>query len=228
MAILLLVSSAVRAAELEVVIPHPQGWLGTVNDWARGLGIGFAVLNLAILVAAWVLLRRGGLTTGLKQLLPFGIAVLPLATTFFGYHYGLEAAKSVQACGACHVMTPFVRDLRDPSSGTLAAVHFKNRYIQENQCYTCHTGYGIYGSVRAKLDGLGQLIRYTAGRYTLPIRIDRPYSNVRCLHCHGGSQKFLQSAAHPPEMQRVLVAGDVSCLDCHAPAHPPPAQRVSR
>ncbi len=228
MAAVLLRAAAAAAAETEFVIPPPHGWIGTVDDWARGLGIGFVILDLAILALAWVGLRRTGVTAGVKQILLFGIGVLPLTVTFFGYQYGLEAAKTVETCGSCHVMRPFVENLRDPSAETLAARHFKNRYIQENHCYTCHTDYGMSGTVQAKLAGLGHVVRYSTGTYTLPIRISRPYPNIRCLHCHGASQKWLQSPAHDPDMRRQLVAGEASCLDCHAPVHPPPDQRAAR
>ena len=60
-------------------------------------------------------------------------------------------------------MTPYVNDLHDPKSDTLAAVHFKNRFIQENHCYTCHTDYGMFGTVKAKWEGLGHTVRYTTG-----------------------------------------------------------------
>ena len=56
-------------------------------------------------------------------------------------------------------MTAFVTDLENVESDTLAAKHFKNRYIQERQCYTCHSDYGFAGTLRAKLDGLGHVWR---------------------------------------------------------------------
>ena len=94
-------------------------------------------------------------------------------------------------------MTPFVQDLRDPASETLAATHFKNRYIQDHHCYTCHSDYGLAGTLSAKLGGLGHVWRYTTGSYTLPIKIAKPYSNTQCLQCHGASQKFLKSRDTP-------------------------------
>ncbi len=32
------------------------------------------------------------------------------------------------------------------SGPLLAAVHFKNRYIQRSHCYVCHTDYGLFGT----------------------------------------------------------------------------------
>lgn len=219
--LLLLTPANLLALSLTEEPIRPHGWIGTTEDWARGLGIGFVVLNLLLLVAAWRSLRRRGEAPLSKELLFVAIAVLPLAVVFFGYSYGLEESKSVEACGSCHVMTPWVADLRDPKSETLAALHFKNRYIQENHCYTCHTDYGMYGTVRAKWDGLGHVVRETTGKYEKPIKIARPYSNRRCLTCHAQSQKFLNPEVHPKEDIAAYVTGEISCLECHGPAHPP-------
>jgi cytochrome c nitrite reductase small subunit len=107
-------------------------------------------------------------------------------------------------------------------------VHYKNRYILENQCYTCHTDYGMSGTIRAKWEGLGHVVRASTGTYTLPLKIAQPYANTRCLYCHGESQKFLASAGHPPELRPQIFAGEVSCLDCHGPPHPRPEGKASR
>jgi len=226
--LLLLPPAALFAGTPGAEVPRPQGWIGTTEDWARGLGIGFAVLDLLLLFAAWRSLRRAGETPVSKQLLFAAVAILPLAVVFFGYTYGLEESKSVEACGSCHVMTPYVRDLRDPGSETLAALHFKNRYIQENHCYTCHTDYGMYGTVKAKWEGLGHVARHTTGKYDLPLKIARPYSNLRCLSCHGESQKFLNPDAHPKEDMPKLLSNETSCLECHGPAHPRPEKQALR
>ena len=92
---------------------------------------------------------------------------------------------TVHACGDCHAMESHVADLRNPASESLAAVHYKNRYIQTDQCYTCHSDYGMFGTVSAKLEGLGHVYHNTTGNYPKPIKIKNPYSNLRCLSCHG-------------------------------------------
>jgi nitrate/TMAO reductase-like tetraheme cytochrome c subunit len=220
---------AAFASETAPTIPRPHGWIGTADDWARGLGIAFALLDLLLLAIAWRTLRRTGVSALSKEVLFGGIAVLPLAVVFFAYSYGLEASKEVEACGSCHVMTPWVADLRNPKSETLAALHFKNRYIQENHCYTCHSDYGMFGSVRAKWEGLGHVYYNTTGSYEKPIHIARPYSNLRCLNCHGESLKFLDPEKHPKEDLPDMISGKTSCLDCHGPAHAPqPEQKASR
>jgi hypothetical protein len=209
-------------------VPLPHGWIGTADQWARGLGIAFAVLELVLLVVAWRQTAGGEIAAGTRQLLVFSLGTLPFALVFFGYSYGLEASKKVEACGACHVMTPFVADLRNPKSDTLAAIHHMNHEIAGNDCYTCHSDYGMSGTIRAKWEGLGHVFRYTTGRYRLPIKIAHPFPVERCLGCHGDSQKFLRTSGHPAEAMADIVSGKMPCIDCHGPAHPAPETRASR
>jgi nitrate/TMAO reductase-like tetraheme cytochrome c subunit len=209
-------------------IPLPHGWIGTTSDWVRGLGIGFALLNLVLLFLAWRSLRPGALTPTARGWLFVTVGLVPMMIAFLAFAHGLEGSATVKSCGSCHTMTPFVQDLRNVQSDTLAATHFKNRYIQENHCYACHSDYGLMGTMSAKLAGLGHVWRYTTGRYTLPIKIAHPYPNVRCLGCHGESQKFLNSDGHPKEELSTLTTNKVSCLDCHGPAHPEQKQAAQR
>lgn len=225
---LLVVAGAAGDAGSALALPRPRGWIGTSDDWARGLGIAFVALALVLLALAWRRLRRAGLTPGMKELLVLPLLVLPLAIVFFGYAYGIEHSKSAASCGSCHVMKPYLADLKDPGSGTLAATHYKNRYIQEHHCYTCHTNYGMFGTLEAKLAGVGHVARNLSGRYALPLKISAPYPNQRCLACHGEALKFLKSEGHPKEDLPKLVSGETSCIDCHGPAHPTATQQATR
>jgi trimethylamine-N-oxide reductase (cytochrome c), cytochrome c-type subunit TorC len=216
-ALLALVPIATEATE---AVPLPRGWIGTTSQWVQGFGIAFVLLNLAVLAFAWRRLRQGGVTSIVRGWLFVAVGLIPMMVAFLSFAHGLEGSISVTACGSCHVMTPFVSDLRNVKSDTLAATHFKNRYILDHQCYTCHSDYGFAGTLRAKFDGLGHVWRYTTGAYTLPVKIARPYANVRCLGCHGESQKFLNAAGHPKEDLPNLMTGTTSCLACHGPAHP--------
>jgi len=147
----------------------------------------------------------------------FAVALVPGLALALGVGSALEDMKRPEFCGSCHIMHPFIRDLRNPDSTTLAAVHYQNRYIREHQCYTCHTDYGIFGPVRAKLAGVRHLVNYETGNYTEPIRIREPYQNGNCLFCHGEGKRF--RTAHEDSLA-VLESGDMRCLDCHGPAHP--------
>jgi len=208
-------------------VPLPQGWIGTTSDWVRGFGIVFALLNLVLLFFAWRSLRRG-ITPTARGWLFVAVGLVPVMVAFLSFAHGLEESTTVSACGSCHVMTPFVQDLQNVKSDTLAATHFKNRYIPESQCYTCHSDYGLSGTIKAKFEGLGHVWRYSTGAYDLPIKISQPYPNVRCLGCHGASQKFLNASGHPKEDMRSLVDGTVPCISCHGPAHPEQKKAASR
>ena len=213
------IPALVVAAEPGVPLPH--GWIGTTSQWMRGFGIAFVLLNLALIALAWrSLLGREAVTPVVRGWLLVAVGLVPTMVAFLSFAHGLESSTTVAACGSCHVMSPYVSDLQNVKSDTLAATHFKNRYIQEHQCYTCHSDYGLSGTLKAKIDGLGHVWRYSTGTYILPLKIARPYSNLRCLGCHGESQKFLNAGGHPKEVIPNLMSGSTSCLDCHAPAHP--------
>ena len=207
------------------LVPLPHGWIGTTSQWLVGLGIACVVLDLVLLLFAWRSLRGGTVTATARGWLLVSVGLVPAMVAFLSFAHGLEASATVSSCGSCHVMGPYVRDLRDVKSETLAATHFKNRYILDKQCYSCHSDYGLGGTLRAKLAGLGHVWRYTTGRYETPITIAAPFPNTRCLECHGESQKFLTSEGHPKEEMRTLMDGSVTCLTCHGPAHPEQQQR---
>ena len=216
--------AAPGAAAADEALPVPQGWIGTTSQWINGFGIAFAVLNLVLLWLAWRSLRGSRVTPTARGWILVAVGLVPLMVAFFAFAHGVEQSATVAGCGSCHVMTPYVKDLRNVGSDTLAATHFKNRYILTNQCYTCHSDYGLGGTIGAKLAGLGHVWRYSTGSYEHPLKIATPYPNVRCLGCHGASQKFLTSEGHPKEEMSNLMTGQVSCLDCHGPAHPEEAK----
>jgi cytochrome c nitrite reductase small subunit len=212
-------TSPSEAAHEGLEVPPPHGWVGTTSQWIRGTGLVFGFLNLVLLVVVWRMLKRQGVTAVSKALLFGSILVLPVIVVFLATAHGMQESMTVDACAHCHVMEAHAADLRNPKSDSLAAVHYKNRYIQENHCYTCHSDYGMFGTMSAKLEGLGHVVHNTTGHYPMPLKIAHPYSNLRCLNCHAGSQKFL--AKHEPDELAKLAANKDSCLDCHGPAHTP-------
>src|SRR5262249_40259223 len=141
----LLGAQALRADPRDFGVPEPHGWIGTTSQWLQGVGLVFAILNIVLILVVWRLVRRRGVTTVSKSLLFGSILVLPIIVTFLATAHGMQESMKTEACGACHVMDGHVADLKNPKSDSLAAVHYKNRYIQENHCYTCHSDYGMYG-----------------------------------------------------------------------------------
>ena len=186
---------------------------------AAGLGA------LAVLVVLGVLVFWDDPSTPARRwLLLAGIPVLPGFALLVGAGQIMEDAKRPEFCGSCHVMGPFIRDLKDSESKNLASLHYQNRWVRENQCYTCHTDYGFTGPLRAKLAGVRHLFHYALHTYKLPIRLRGTYDTGNCLHCHAESKAFL--AAHDVDPAK-LAPGDPACLDCHDPAHPDPATRAT-
>ena len=174
---------------------------------------------VAVLFLLGLLLsRRAAASPVWHWQLLLGIAILPGLALLYGTSATMESAKRPEFCGSCHVMHPFINDLKDPQSETLASIHYQNRYILENQCYTCHTEYTLFGPSEAKIAGMRHFWNYQTNNYELPIRLRTPYSFTSCQYCHGESRAFNEQ--HEQEIHELLQVGEVTCLDCHGPVHP--------
>lgn len=160
------------------------------------------------------------------KLLAFvAIVVVPgLAMTVANYHTFI-GVHEVRACARCHVMLPMVNDLRDPESNTLAARHFKNRWIAENQCFACHSDYGLSGDLESKMEGFRHLARYTSRTYKEPIKMRGHFNNNNCLKCHEKMPKFEAVKSHNT-VRTLLEDSSMACLNCHGKAHPSRGQRT--
>jgi len=221
LAVLRLLTNSLLGAEAVTGFqtPHPFAQI-----WAKAIALSL-VSAAALLILYTLVFRRHRLyEASSKWLLFFGICLLPMPVMVLSTAVGLEQSKNVGFCMSCHVMKPFVDDLRDPSSKSLAALHYKNRFIQREHCYRCHTDYGILGTMEAKKAGLGHIWKAGTGSYTLPIKMSTPYDFGICLDCHADSARFNKEAAHDGVVKETL-AGRSKCLDCHDPPHPAPETR---
>jgi len=216
-----LLALASPLAGQELLYSPPKDYLEEV---AKGLTLVTAVL--AMVLVAWVLLTRRRRLEALQPrvVLFLGTCVLPVPVMLMSSAVGLEQAKAVDFCSSCHVMRAFVSDMKDPSSTGLAALHYNNRYIQEDHCYVCHTNYGLFGTVEAKVGGLTHIWEESTGTYQLPIRAKGGYQFTICLNCHGLSARFARNDLHQAVVGEVL-AGQAKCTDCHALSHPAPQER---
>ncbi len=153
------------------------------------------------------------------------LIVLPAGAIFLANYHTFEGVHEVRGCASCHVMLPMVNDMRDPGSETLAARHYKNKWIAKDQCYQCHSDYGLGGGLEAKMTGFRHLARYTTRTYQEPIKARVKFDNNNCLNCHDGTPKWVAIPPHV-ESHKELASNQMSCLDCHGEAHPTAAQRT--
>jgi len=176
-------------------------------------GIGLVLFSL---------LRYRGRTAGAASwgILVLGVGLLPIVVSSAGGVLVVERSQKVEMCNSCHLaMKPYVDDMKNPKSQSLAAIHYTNRYIADDQCYVCHTGYGMFGTLQAKKQGLVDVYHYYTHQFKAPLKMHDSYPNNDCLKCHAGSAKF--QATHKKDRD-ALLADEVSCAQCHDddnPAH---------
>lgn len=178
------------------------------------------ILIVAIGLVLYSLVRYRGRIAGPVSwgLLIAGVLILPSISLLFGTLLVFERAERVEFCASCHLtMRPYVEDMKNLQSASLAAIHYKNRFIPSNQCYDCHTSYGMFGTVEAKMDGVLDVYKYYTRTFRLPIKMRRPYPNNDCLKCHAESAKF---AGSHQEFKEELFAGKSTCMQCHGESNP--------
>ena len=189
-----------------------------------------SIVALGLLVAALiaVVTLRPGVTAsrGGKVLAFIVLFLLPLFTLAMGVDNQMERSKSTKFCLSCHVMKPFGQSLNVDDPTYLAAAHYQNHRVPADQaCYTCHTNYAMFGSLRAKLDGLRHVYIFYLGKPPAPeaIRLHESFNNRECLHCHLGARSFEQGAVHnaDPDTLPAVKANRVSCVSsgCHDLVH---------
>jgi len=216
LALLCPIPAYAQAVENPFQFDPVEHYASRVLGWVLIIGIG---LVLYCLVSV---LRGRGLTALTKALLVVTIVMVPLFSISSGMLLVFERAKRVEFCGSCHrVMKPYVDDMKNPTSEGMAAIHYKDQYIESNQCYECHTSYGLFGTLEAKMAGTIDTYRYYSRTYKLPIKMRHPYPNGDCLKCHAQSAKWLSQEAHTAAgVKESLFSGQISCMDCHGAEHP--------
>jgi nitrate/TMAO reductase-like tetraheme cytochrome c subunit len=177
------------------------------------------VLGIVLVARPDLTRQRAG-----KILAFVALIILPALTASMGFAEHWERSKTKQFCLSCHVMEPYGKSLYINDSEYIPAVHYQNNFVPaDHACYTCHTTYALYGSIRAKMNGMRHLWVYYTHSAPDTIKLYHPYNNRECLHCHGGSRKFEAVDAHKDTDTTLaaLVHGQVSCLTsgCHDVAH---------
>jgi len=187
---------------------HAFSWLG--------------LFPLLVALPAIAILLRGLVLGKLPPALAVAGIVLPIAAYGFGSLFVMEKSKEVAFCGSCHIMTPITQSL-EANDNLLASTHFKRGLVPHDQaCYTCHSGYGIWGTMDAKMAGLMHMVRTLTGWYDLPLKLNGKFDIASCLNCHAAAPAFRAVEAHQnPELQKQILSGEMSCTGlCHPEAHP--------
>ena len=191
----------------------------------RGIGMASALGGIIVLILVHFIYRNRLSRGTYHWLLLLGLFVLPITATLSATATVMEGTKRVEACASCHVMGPFVDDLKNPASPTLAARHYKNNWIAKDQCYGCHISYGATGTLEGKRDGFRHWLYYVTGTYSDPIKFVGSYSNSNCLYCHEGTEKWERVNSHQA-LQSDFQNDRTACIQCHGPPHPLPHERT--
>jgi len=182
-------------------------------------GVILSLIGLLVCIRLWLVsaedLRRKA-STGIKVSAALGFVVLPLGAVAVANYHTFEGAKDVDACGSCHAMK--VEDMRNPQSRVLAALHYQNSWIGDQQCYSCHSGHGLSGTLQAKGDGFRHLARYVTGAHETPVIHRGYFDNNNCLKCHSTTAKYQAISSHTT-IEKRLASSQTSCLNCHGLGH---------
>lgn len=195
--------------------------VGEIMRWAGVLAVLTAIIILLLIEFVY---RDRINKMNYRMLLIISLFVLPVIVGLGTSATVLETTKTVESCGSCHVMDPFVNDLQDPGSTTLAARHYKNKWIADYQCYTCHTTYGAHGTLAGKRDGFRHWLLFVTQTWDEPISYSGSYPNMNCTACHAGTTSLQEVQSHQA-LSSKLRANEVSCTSCHGPTHPTPNER---
>jgi cytochrome c-type protein NapC len=178
------------------------------------LAVGLAIVILLRVGATQLVAHRWG-----RIALLVGLAALPLLTSVASVSYGIRESSTTRFCLSCHEMQDHGKSLFADNLRALAATHYQNRLIDRDKtCYACHADYGLFGDVKAKLDGLRHVWVHYTGKVPDKLALYRPYKSSNCLHCHEDGRRFQEAVAHRPVLSE-LHGGSRSCLTCHAIAH---------
>jgi cytochrome c-type protein NapC len=181
----------------------------------------YLLIVITCILIALVIVRPSITASREGKMLAFvGFLVLPVFCGFWGGSDHFERSKQTNFCLSCHIMEPWGRSLHVDDPAHIAAAHFQNHRVPPDEaCYTCHTDYALYGTMRTKLHGLRHVYMYYIGTPMQPIHLYSPYNNRECLHCHLGSRSF-EDPTHVAMMDD-LKSNNLSCISagCHDTVH---------
>lgn len=194
-----------------------------MESFGSMLVVTMGVVTIVIAIAVLALARKTQARM-LRVLALFGCLVLPVLTLSAISGMTFEKSKKTDFCISCHSMEAYGHSLSAEDSEYIPAVHYQNNYVPKDKaCYTCHTDYTWYGTVKGKMNGMKHLWVAYMGEVPEKIELYSPYQNRECLQCHDGSKKFEKKKAHRTDDVTIadLKSGKTSCLQsgCHDVIH---------
>ena len=186
-----------------------------------------ALLGVAVAFALVIVLRPYlTRSAGGKVLAFLAFFILPILAGWAGFNQHMQMAESTQFCLSCHVMKDYGQSLLIDDPSPIPAVHYQNRLVpRDAACYTCHTDYTLFGTVRSKFRGLRHIYIEYFGHIPQPqnIKLYTPFNNRECLYCHLGARTFENEPSHnkkPGEMTQIKD-NQLSCMSsgCHDTVH---------
>jgi nitrate/TMAO reductase-like tetraheme cytochrome c subunit len=193
-----------------------------------GAGIFISgIMLLASLLCLWVIRQEGPfikMKWRMRKALNLGMFFFPVLGSLVGLTVAMEGSTKVAMCASCHeAMGPYIENMTNPENKSLAAVHFKNLLINTDQCYQCHTGYGLRGTFQAKINGLKHVYKYYVAGYDAEIMMKEDFPNKNCLDCHERTAIYVNSARHG-KLSKQIASGATLCVEsgCHEDVHEEP------
>jgi cytochrome c-type protein NapC len=184
------------------------------------------VLFSAALIAVFVARPNVTETRGGKILAFLVLCFLPILCGAMGVSSEMNRAETTAFCLSCHTMEAYGRSVYIDDPNHIPAAHFQNHRVPSDQaCYSCHTDYAMFGTLKVKLDGLHHVFIYYFGTPPAPenIKLYKPFSNRECLHCHLGARSFEEGAVHTadPATLPAIKSNTLSCMSsgCHEVVH---------
>lgn len=186
------------------------------------IGILIALIVLSIILALIFFLRpEVTVGAGWKIVAFIGLCVLPALCIAGGMGTHMVRSEKREFCTSCHAMEPYGKSLYLDDTAALPAQHFQNHRVPADEaCYACHADYTIYGPLKDKMRGLTRIYMQYISSPPKTITIPGGYSNLQCLHCHGGARNFTENPVHSAMMDS-LTSNQMSCLTsgCHDSIH---------
>jgi cytochrome c-type protein NapC len=197
--------------------------MGWSMPLATSLIVGLVLFSAALI---GVVVARPSVTisSGGKALAFVGLFILPIFCGLLGFASELERSKTTAFCLSCHIMEPFGKSLYVDDPTHVPAAHFQNHRVPADEaCYSCHTDYAMFGTLKVKMYGLKHVYVYYLGHQPAPedIKLYEPFNNRECLHCHLGARSFEEGVMHnaDPATLPAIKSNQLSCLSCHDVAH---------